>query len=142
MIDTGITIQFPEDIYDRIASHSGLASSHFVEVKAGFIDPDFRGHIQVILHNVGHKSFHVNKYDQIAQIIIEKIASPPLKVADKVDTTSQFTKGLVSTGISIPAKEVPTYTKPMTCSQSQLYIIPPDDDSYSSHVPNVNSLRA
>ena len=44
VVDTGIIASFPKDTYGRIASRSGLASKHSIDVKGGVIDPDYRGH--------------------------------------------------------------------------------------------------
>ena len=93
-------------------------------MKAGVIDPDYRGRIQVILHNFGHKSFHINKHDRIAQIIIKKFASPTIQISDKIDSTLRSTKGLGSTGISTPTPKipiVPNYTTTGSCGKSMYF---------------------
>ena len=66
----------------------------------GVIDRDFRGDLQVILHNTdGNKEFTVEIGDRIAQLIIEKADKTPLTPTDDLDQTHQATSGFGSTGI-------------------------------------------
>ena len=103
VIDTGIGTNFPNDTYGRIASRSGLALNNFVEIKGGVIDPDYTGNIKVILHNFGKETFNVNKSDRIAQLILEKYVSPPIRVTRKLDNTERNDKGFGSTGLNTPS---------------------------------------
>lgn len=73
LINTGIQItNWPENTYGRIASRSGLAIKHGIEVGAGVIDRDYEGEIKVLLRNLSEKSFHIDKGQRIAQLIIEQ----------------------------------------------------------------------
>lgn len=64
--------------YGRVASRSGLAWKHFIEVGAGVIDEDYHDEIFVILINHSDKDFVVKKGDRIAQLICECIIRPKL----------------------------------------------------------------
>ena len=72
VIDTDIQIQLPSECYGRIAPRSSLAAKHSLDVGAGVIDPDFRGHVQVVLFNLGEKEYRIARGDRIAQLILEK----------------------------------------------------------------------
>ena len=52
LIDTGIAAGFPNGIYGRIASRSGLALHHHITVLGGVIDPDYTGSTKVLLYNL------------------------------------------------------------------------------------------
>lgn len=62
-INTGIAVGMPEGCYGRIASRSGLASRHGLQVGAGVIDPDFNGTIGVLLYNHSDEDYWVNKME-------------------------------------------------------------------------------
>jgi hypothetical protein len=46
-----ISVQPPQDTYIQIASRRGIVVKHKKDVKAGKIDNDYTGNINVILHN-------------------------------------------------------------------------------------------
>ena len=78
LISTDISIALPEGTYGRIAPRSGLAAKHYLAVGAGVIGADFRGNVNVVLFNHSSLDFHVSKGDRIAQLLLERIASPPV----------------------------------------------------------------
>lgn len=55
IIDTGLAFAIPKGNYGRLASRSGLAIRHALEVGAGVIDSDYRGSTKVLLFNQGNK---------------------------------------------------------------------------------------
>lgn len=104
-IKTGIIVTLPSCSYGRIASRSGLSFKHGIEVGAGVIDEDYREEIMVILHNHSNNDFVVNKYDRIAQLIVESIITPDVLINDGIqiyDSKSPITEkrigGFGSTG--------------------------------------------
>ena len=99
VIDTGIAAKFPPNTYSRIASRSGLAIHHKVEVKGGVIDPDYTGNIKIILHNFGSDIFHVKISDRVAQLILEQYLSPHIQLTKKLTPTERNNKGFGSTCI-------------------------------------------
>lgn len=98
-IETGLAIELPKGgYYGRIAPRSGLAVKHFIDVGAGVIDSDFRGTIKVILFNFSEFDFKISRGDRIAQLIIEKHATPMVIEVDKLRTTTRGVGGFGSTG--------------------------------------------
>jgi dUTPase len=61
------------------APRSSLAWKHFVDVGAGVIDSDYRGNVGVVLYNFSETDFKIEIGDRIAQLIIEKIATPAVE---------------------------------------------------------------
>jgi len=49
LTDLGIQIVLPPGCYGRLASRSGLAVNHAIEVGAGVIDPDYQGWFFLII---------------------------------------------------------------------------------------------
>ena len=64
---------------------------------AGVIDADYRGIVFVLLFNHSDKDLEVKKGDQIAQLILEKIANPEIKQVDSLDETTRGDRGFGST---------------------------------------------
>lgn len=89
----------PSGYYGRVAPRSGLAVKHFIDVGAGVIDEDYRGPLGVVLFNHGQNDFAVKKGDRIAQLLLEKIATPDIEVVEDLDETERGAGGFGSTGI-------------------------------------------
>jgi dUTP pyrophosphatase len=73
-----ISIISPQGMYTQIMPRSGLAYKHGIDTKAGVIDRDYTGNIQVILHNAGNEQFTITKGDRVVQIIFYHIGHPTL----------------------------------------------------------------
>lgn len=99
LVGTGIKIQIPEGYEAQVRPRSGLALKHGITVlnSPGTIDNGFRGEVGVILHNFGDDIFVIEKYDRIAQMVINKIEQPTI-VLGKVDTTDRGSGGFGSSG--------------------------------------------
>lgn len=86
--------------YARMASQSGLSLAHGIEVGAGVIDSYFRGEICILLYNHSDKEFHVKEGEKMAQMIIEKISNPFMKIKIPKTVTKRgecsFTSGSAS----------------------------------------------
>ena len=109
-VKTDIRVAIPIGCYGRIASRSGLAWKHSINVGAGVIDSDFRGNVTVILFNLSDKNFIVSKGDRIAQLICEQIAETEL-VETRLDSTERSDKGFGSTGVSIKDEDYESTVK-------------------------------
>ena len=71
LLPLGISLRLPEGVYGRIASRSGLAFNHCIDVAGGVIDPDYTGEIKVILVNNGETDYKIQVGDRIAQIVFK-----------------------------------------------------------------------
>jgi len=99
LISAGIKMQIPQGYEAQIRPRSGLALKYGITVlnSPGTIDSDYRGEIGVILHNTSKEFFEIEKYDRIAQMVINKIEQPKL-IIGKVNETNRGTGGFGSTG--------------------------------------------
>ncbi|PAA87954.1 hypothetical protein BOX15_Mlig015379g2, partial [Macrostomum lignano] len=70
----------PDGTYGRIASRSGLAARYGIVAGGGVIDPDYIGQLQVILFNHSTCDFKVEPGDRIAQLVLERVATPSVVV--------------------------------------------------------------
>ena len=98
VIDTQLQLIFPSGCYGRIASRSGLAYHHRIDVKAGVIDSDYTGTVKVLLYNRGRVSFSVRPGDRVAQLILERYIDAVVQEVDQIPETSRGSQGFGSTG--------------------------------------------
>jgi len=99
-IPTNIAILAPPGTYMRVASRSGLAVKHNLEVTCGVIDPDFTDGINVALANRNSFPVKITEKDKIAQLIFEKYETPTLiESSVPLPATNRGTSGTGSTGL-------------------------------------------
>ena len=96
-IRTGLMCTSPKGTYIRIAPRSRLATKG-ITVQGGVIDPDYRGEIEVILHNSTSEAYNIAPAQKIAQFIFEQAHTPMIVLTEKLDTTTRANKGFGSTG--------------------------------------------
>ena len=97
LIDTQISIAPPPGTYGRIAPQSGLAAKNMIATGAGVIDVDYRGVVLVLLFNHSDEDFRVKQGDRIAQLVLEKIATPTIEQVENLDKTTRGDQGFGST---------------------------------------------
>jgi dUTP pyrophosphatase len=97
LISTGICMSIPEGyvglIWDR--SSMGVKGIHR---HAGVIDSGYRGHIKVCLHNTTCDTYHVERGNRIAQIVIQEAPHFELEVVDSLEDSERGIGGFGSTG--------------------------------------------
>jgi dUTP pyrophosphatase len=99
MISTGIGFTVPHGTYGRLAPRSGLAWKNSIDVGAGIIDADYTLEVKVILFNHSDIDYHISSGDRIAQLILEKNATPPVVEVTELQVTKRE-GGFGSTGTS------------------------------------------
>ena len=98
LVDMGVAFQIPMGYYGRIASRSGLAIHHHINVGAGVVDPDYTGSIHVLLMNFSSQDHVIGKNHWIAQMILEKVAYPVICEVSQMLPTERGAEGFGSTG--------------------------------------------
>ena len=108
-MSTGLSIKCPNGTYARVSPRSGLTMKQNMTTLAGVIDPDYRGEIQVILHNFGSDDQIITSNQKIAQLIFEQAATPNIQTIDKFDKTERGTRGFGSSDTVKPQapKQIP-----------------------------------
>ena len=84
----------------QLASRSGLAAHHRVQVISGVIDKDYRGIVGIILANFGSSDFPVKCGDRIAQMLVLPTQDFSLVEVDTLPATQRSTLGFGSTGVA------------------------------------------
>lgn len=100
LISTGLKMQFPRNVYGRIAPRSGLAFKNGIDVMAGVIDPDYTGEIKVLLYNNSNEPFEIKSGERIAQIIFESFKQPLFNEVKQIKETERSEGGFGSTGVN------------------------------------------
>lgn len=100
IVSTGLQLHIPPGCYGRVAPRSGLAAKRGIDVGAGVIDADYRGQVGVILFNFGDSDLNIKVGDRVAQLILERIATPDVVEVDKLDETQRGEGGFGSTGVA------------------------------------------
>ena len=98
LVGTGVAIVLPVNVYGRVAPRSGLAVKHGIQVGAGVIDPDYTGEVKGVLFNQGDTDFEIKKGDRIAQLVLERCETPPVREVQSIEETMRGSGGFGSTG--------------------------------------------
>lgn len=99
LISTGISIAIPKGTYGRIAPRSGFSYKKGTMIGAGVCDEAYRGEIKVLVFNLSEKFIEIQRGDRIAQLILEKIATPDVIEVEDLNQTKRGGDGFGSTGI-------------------------------------------
>ncbi len=102
MVPTGIAVQpeNPESVM-LIFPRSGLAAKHGITLAnaVGVVDSDYRGEIQVPLHNIGSAPFTVGHGMRIAQLVVMPVVFPEIVETETLEETARGSGGFGSSGI-------------------------------------------
>lgn len=96
---TELYIAIPCGSVGIVKARSGLSIRYSVEIGAGVIDSGYRGEVAVKLYNFGITSYHVEKGDRIAQLLIIPIQFFPIMEVETLPNGERGNAGFGSTGI-------------------------------------------
>ncbi|KAG6499442.1 hypothetical protein ZIOFF_039230 [Zingiber officinale] len=96
MMATSICIQVPKGTYARIAPRSSAALRGLM-IMGGVIDSDYRGELKIIVYNATDCDIFLDQQECIAQIILEKITTPPVREVAELANTTRADQGFGST---------------------------------------------
>ena len=100
LVPTGLSMAVPEGYEAQIRPRSGLALDHGITIpnSPGTVDPDYRGEVKVIVHNLGVSPFRVTRGMRIAQMVIVPAVQAELKVVDELPPTGRGEGGFGHSG--------------------------------------------
>ena len=98
VVPTGVAVAIAPTWYGRVAPRSSLAVQHGLSVGAGVIDANYRGELKVVLFNHTDLDCKLGAGSRVAQLLLEKVASPEPVEVKELDTTSRGSEGFGSTG--------------------------------------------
>lgn len=100
-VSVGLKIKFPNGFVGLITPRSGKAWEHGITVlnAPGFIDPDYRDDVGVILINLGDEPYEIKKGDRIAQLSFVQVKHARFKAVEEFspDHNNNRTGGFGST---------------------------------------------
>lgn len=102
LVPTGVAIALPEGYVGLVHPRSGLAIKNGITIvnAPGTVDSGYRGELMVTLLNADKtKSFHVQRGDRIAQLVIQKYEHATFTVVDELEQTERGSSGFGSSGI-------------------------------------------
>ncbi len=95
-----------------------MSIKHGIDIAAGVIDSDYRGPVGIVRCNNGKYMFEYEKGERIAQLILEKCATPPAEESE-LDATERGAKGFGSTGKMAHGADGSLETPPKTENPSE-----------------------
>jgi dUTP pyrophosphatase len=99
VVKTGLRVAIPEGFVGLVWDRSGLAAKNGIHCLAGVIDCTYRGEVGVVVKNLGHDDFLVEKNMRIAQMLIQPIATATLTEVEELDETVRGAGGFGHTGL-------------------------------------------
>ena len=101
--DTGISVEPPPGYYCEVVPRSSIFKTDFVQANGvGIIDPEYRGHILVMLRYVGAGDGHAQANalvgTRVAQLLLRRLEIAEVEVSDALGTTVRGSGGFGSTG--------------------------------------------
>lgn len=99
-VPTGIALEVPKGCAGLVYARSGLACKRGLAPanKVGVIDSDYRGEINVVLHNHGSQAQTVQNGERVAQLVITPVLQPVYEPAEELSDTARNIGGFGSTG--------------------------------------------
>lgn len=99
-IPTGIALEVPHGCAGLIYARSSLGTKRGLAPanKVGVVDSDYRGEIQVVLHNHSLITQTVNPGERIAQFLITPVLTPEYVETEELSNTDRGIGGFGSTG--------------------------------------------
>ncbi|KAG6514693.1 hypothetical protein ZIOFF_025063 [Zingiber officinale] len=91
-----ICIQIPKGTYARIAPRSSAALRGLI-IMGGVVDEEYRGEVKIIAYNITNKYVYLQKHECIAQLILERIATPEVQEVPCLEITARGVQGFGST---------------------------------------------
>ncbi len=99
-IETGVSIELPENYAGFILPRSGLAAKHSITSinSPGLIDPGYTGELIIPLINHSENTYILKKGDRFAQLVIINVENVSFNSVDVLNKTDRSNKGFGSTG--------------------------------------------
>lgn len=100
MIATNVAMEIPQGYFGAVYARSGLATRSGLRPGncVGVIDSDYRGSVNVGLHNDSSEARIVRPGERIAQIVIQKHEAITWQEAEELTGTKRGSGGFGSTG--------------------------------------------
>lgn len=100
LLPTGLVMALPPGFEAQVRPRSGLALRHGVTVlnAPGTVDADYRGHVQVLLVNLGQEPVRLAHGERIAQMVVAPVVRAAFQAVAVLEDSPRGTGGFGSTG--------------------------------------------
>ena len=101
LVGTGISVALPSGYAGFVCPRSGLAAREGLGLvnAPGTVDSGYRGEIQVCLVNHDlRRAVVLRRGDRVAQLVIQRVELPAVRVVDELPTSGRGAAGFGSTG--------------------------------------------
>lgn len=101
LIPTGFAMAMPGELEAQIRPRSGLAYKYGITClnSPGTIDADYRGEVKVLLVNLGHEPFTIERGERIAQMVFQVVPSVTIREAEELPDSVRGAGGFGHTGV-------------------------------------------
>ena len=103
-VPTGLAMELPgPEVVALVFARSGLADRYGIGLTngAGVVDSDYRGEIQVLLHNQGWEAVVINPGDRIAQMLFMPVFQAQFEEVGELQGSERGAGGFGSTGVGL-----------------------------------------
>ena len=99
-VPLGFRVAVPPGYEAQIRARSGLSLKHGITMinGVGTIDADYRGEVCALVVNLGKAPYEISRADRIAQMVINRIERPALKISAALPPTERGEGGFGHTG--------------------------------------------
>lgn len=98
MIPTGLQFEVPEGYVGLVWDKSGLSMKNGLKTLGGVLDSGYRGELMVGMVNLSSEPYTFLRGHKVAQLLIQKIENPEIKVVAELGKTARGGGGFGSTG--------------------------------------------
>mgnify|MGYP001213149006 CR=1 FL=1 len=100
MVPTGIRVAIPEGYEIQVRPRSGLSIMHGITLinPPGAIDSDFRGEVNILVVNLGDKTYTIKQGERIAQLVVCPVTRATWLQVNHLSETERGEGGFGSTG--------------------------------------------
>ena len=102
-VDTGVSVEPPPGYYCEVVPRSSIYKTDFMQANGvGIIDPEYRGHILVMLRYLGggdgRPQADALVGTRVAQLLLRRLEIAEVEVSGALGTTARGSGGFGSTG--------------------------------------------
>ena len=98
MIPLGFSTEIEKGYFASVRDRSGIAVKNGIHVMAGVIDAGYRGEWNVVLINLGEKTYKIEKGDRIAQVVLHKVRDIKWEEFEEFSDSDRGEKGFGDSG--------------------------------------------
>jgi dUTP pyrophosphatase len=97
-VKSGVAMAIPDGYVGVIMARSSLAKKYSLIALGGVIDSDYRGEVQIGLHNLGSDTVEIKAGDRVCQMLVVPYCGESALVHTLLDDSDRGANGFGSTG--------------------------------------------